>query len=391
MTYFRYEVADKKGRILSGTMQGQDAREIMLRLQERGYTVRGVGPAHAAPVREEAARRPATYVEQVKGKASEKDLYFFFSQLGSLLRAGVNPHESLDGIQARTRNGALRAAAAEMSQAAEQGVAISEVMRRHRAFPHHATAIIRAGEMSGQLPGSCDELAATFNDSMRYKRWFWFVKLISWQGLLAVFLVAPALPAFWATFQDAPTSSTGVVMGIGSHYLHGVLTVSLPLIVLVFGAYYGLMILLKTARGTLWKHRALLAIPGGIGARAASESQRVFLFVLRNLYSAGVAPKTAWETAAEAVPNAHYRAMLRKVGAEMSGEANIEHAASASGLFDQNEIAILQSGRQSGDMVGVLEHIRATYEQEFSHQDNRAKVFSWVRDTTVQRLLQSPV
>ena len=52
MPSFRYEVADQKGRVLTGTMDATTQHEVIERLREQGYIVRGIAsgtPVQAAP------------------------------------------------------------------------------------------------------------------------------------------------------------------------------------------------------------------------------------------------------------------------------------------------------------------------------------------------------
>ncbi len=357
-------------------MQADTQHEVVRRLQESGYTIRGVqstAQQQQRPVQEQPrviAHPPQDYV---KGRASDKDLFLFFSQLASLLKAGINPMDALGSLSQRTSKRVLKQAATEMSQAALNGYPISVVMERYQAFPGYAVGGVRAGELSGTLPDAALELAEQFGNSARYKRWFWLPRLGTWQAVFILTFGLPFAPSFWAGLQSGSLSFEGTISAMSKTYLHQLFTLSIPLTIGLFLAYYLLKWLLGGPSGTRLRHQWVLNTPYGIGRRASMESLRIFLSQLWRLNRAALPPSTAWNAAAGSVPNIVYRDRLLVAGAEIERGVGVPEAAQSSGLFTHDQISLLATGRQSGDMVAMLEHLKQMYDYEFEASEVQAK------------------
>jgi len=379
MIYFRYEVADKKGRVMTGTMEAATQRDVVARLQERGFTIRQVAEeapltrAHETPDLIEREHVPSTQPLRIKGKVRERDLYFFFSQLASLLRSGIAPVEAMHGLAQRANKPLLRRVAGEMESAAGQGAPMSSVMEQYECFPRYAIGLIRSGEMSGYLPAATQELADQLNASVVYKRYFWIARFFTWQGIAALALGVALPPAMFAALTEGGTTSAGAMGAFWSAFGKVVLTRSLPICGGVVLLYYVIKWALSGEWGAGLRHRVLLKMPYGMGRRAAAESIRVFLFSLRNLYAAAVPPTTAWRMAADTVPNTVYEERLQAAAQVMESGGNVDQAAFATDLLPYEYSSLLATGHQAGDMVGMLDQAYKYSCDEFKVADARAK------------------
>ncbi|MEW5883590.1 MAG: type II secretion system F family protein [Armatimonadota bacterium] len=291
--------------------------------------------------------------------ASDRDLGNLFKQLASLLRAGVSPADAHERVGSRIRHRALREACAEIAKATAEGKPTSETMARYvDLFPPHAVGMVRAAEYGGFLPEGYELLSQQFNDRASMNAWFYFVRWISYQGLIGVAIVVAAMSAFWKAFHAGGNFIGFFVQDLASR--------TLP-IVLVLAVFILLVRFLLHSHVTLaLRHRLVLRAPYGFGARARAEALHVFLWTLRNLAHSGIPPKTAWQLAAAATPNYDYARRLY-AAAEGPREAEpISEFVVRSELFDADYADMLSIAQQTGDVPGTLDRMLEITGEEYA-------------------------
>ncbi len=360
MGFFRYTAIDSSGKQMDGTISAADSAEAVRSLSGRGFRNVRVQSPDAAPQQTQLIRT---------GKASDSQLFYFFSQAASLTKAGINPHEAFHSIASRTSNRYLQRASEEISSASIEGGTISGVMAKYvDLFPHNAVGMVRAGEFGGFLPQALDQLAQHFSESASFKRWFWFLKLLSWQGLIAVALSLPLPSAFWAGLRIG--TSTGFLIA----YSKFLLFPTLPIMGVLFVIY--LLVRLRIARTeeTIRRHKFVLKLPWGLGARAKAESLTTFLWTLRNLSRSGIAPGTAWMLASGSVPNAAMAMQLAEAGKVRGGERPLSENFNEANLFPPDIVSLMQVGEHAGDVVGTLDQMVEGSFNEFLIEKARSRV-----------------
>lgn len=298
--------------------------------------------------------------------ASDRELGNFFKQIASLLRAGVNPADAHERVGARIRHRALRDACAEIAKATTEGKPASEVMARYvDLFPPHVVGMIRAAEYGGFLPEAYELLSQQIAERASLNAWFYFVRWISYQGLIGIAIVVAAMSAFWKAFHAG-----GNFIGF---FLQDLLSRSLPVVLVLALAILGVRLLLHSHATLPLRHRLILRMPYGFGARARAEALHIFLWTLRNLAHSGVPPKTAWQLAAAATPNCDYAQRLyAAAGGPREGEP-ISEFVLRSGLFDADYVDMLNIAQQTGDVPGTLDRMLEITGEEYAEGKAKAR------------------
>lgn len=100
-----------------------------------------------------------------KVKVKRQDLIDLFASFSTMLKAGVSLLETIHTIAQHTQNEGLKHVLTNIKADVEGGTSLSKAMSKHPSiFPHQVTSVIKAGEHSGQLP-------ATFNELRKYFTW----------------------------------------------------------------------------------------------------------------------------------------------------------------------------------------------------------------------------
>lgn len=364
MVYFRYTAIDANGKRLDGTIRARSESEAKGELAARGFTqVQLAGRERDGSSTSSAP--PVVYIRTAR--ARDSDLFFLFSQAASLIKAGFNPFDAFEQLSNRVHHKDLRRACREISEAANDGRRISDVMQAYiDLFPYNAVAMVRAGEYGGFLEEAFERLADHYADSTAFKRWFWITRLATWQGLIGLALATPVPIAFWTGLFAGNASS------LWSRYFSILFQYTLPIGGALFLLYYIIRSMLLRPEMTAFRHRFILRCPYGIGSRARSESLETFLWTLARLSRGGVAPGTSWTLAAASVPNAAMAQNLVAAGESLGAERPLSLAFSQTKFFPTDYDALIRTAEQTGDIVATLERMHSMTTEEFDQSRLKA-------------------
>lgn len=362
MAFFRYTATDSSGKQVSGSLKARSRNEAEQQLNARGFrNVSFEGP--------NGASQPVGAILRTK-PAQDDERSYLYSQAASMLRAGMSVNEAFTALANKVSNSNLREACRAIASAAREGRGASYVMERYvDLFPHNDVGMVRSGEYGGFLPEAFDYLARFYLESSAFKKRWFIVRRLLWRGFIGVALVAAIMDSFWTRIMQG-------LPGLGRQFLTNLLWPVLPCAAIALGGAYLFRNWLMSLHNLRLRHRLLLRVPFGIGERARQESLVAFLWTLRGLQAAGVAPSTAWALASASVPNAEMAVRLSEAGKAV-GEMPLSEAARRSGLFPHDYESMLATGEHSGDVVGALEMMTKVSSGAYLREKDEA--FSGVR------------
>jgi len=373
---YRYQAIDRAGRFQTGMVQAANRLEAQRLLQAQGYLVQQlvevrdpVGAHGRAPLQGASSHRTPLWES---ASVNDRVLSLFFAQLASFLQAGYTPADAFHHLSRRVLDERLQAACRELAGAAQRGGRISEGMARlPRLFPGFTVGAIRAAEMGGYLPNAASQLAYYFEERWRRRLWFWLPRLLLINGILVVPLLAPASAAFMQGLQRYSQSpSMNPVQAVLEAWGLLVLRYGVPfwlLVLLLWGVWW---VVTRSAQLERWRSAAALVVPylWGYSDWIRARALQMFVEHLGRLMNAAVMPGTAWELAASAVPNrAIAEGLLQvKLGYGDCPEP-LDTALARTGLFAPEEVSLLSTGVQTGDVVGMLGRLAQLYEARCEH------------------------
>jgi type II secretory pathway component PulF len=373
---YRYQAIDRSGRFQTGTVQAANPQEAQRLLQAQGYLVQqlvevrdhvgahGSAPLHGASSHSAPLWESATVNDRV--------LSLFFAQLASFWQAGYTPADAFHHLSQRVLDRRLQAACRELASMAQRGTRISEGMARFPTlFPGFTVGAIRAAEMGGYLPAAASQLASYFEERWRRRLWFWLPRLLLINGILVVPLLAPVSAAFMQGLLGYSQSpSVNPTQAVLEAWGLLVLRYGVPfwlLMLLLWGVWW---VLTRAARLERWRSAAALVVPylWGYSDWIRARALQMFVEHLGRLMNAAVMPGTAWELAAYAVPNRAIAERLLRVKLGYSDHPEpLDSTIARTGLFAPEEVSLLSTGVQTGDVVGMLGRLAQWYEARCEH------------------------
>ncbi|MEN3001369.1 MAG: type II secretion system F family protein [Armatimonadota bacterium] len=370
---YRYQAIDRAGHPQMGTVQADNPLEAQRLLQAQGYLVQQLVEVRvptsqqaSAAIAMPSAPTPAPALWE-SARVNDRVLGLFFAQVASFLKAGYTPADAFQHLSRRVHDERLQKACTELSRVAQRGGRISEGMAQFpHLFPAFTIGAIRAAEMGGYLPDAANQLADYFAERWRRRLWFWMPRLLLISGVIFVPLIAPASAAFLQglrLYADAPNLTTFEAVLIAWTKL--VLRYGVPfwlLVLLLMLVWYGLT---RSVRLERWRSAVSLMIPylWGYSDWIRARALQMFVHHLARLMNAAVMPATAWELAAHAVPNRAIAEGLLKVKFGHGEHSEpIDMLIARTGLFEPDEVSLLSTGVQTGDVVGMMNQLAQLYE-----------------------------
>jgi len=365
---FRYEIADRNGKVLSGVISAASEADARQRLISRGYRVLTIILSHqGTPRTPQKAATSGVALRKSRISVSPRELAVFFRSLEGFAHSGMTLYQALVEIEKRTPNRAMRKVALRMASRVEAGDRLSNAMMEFpRAFPPNVVGTISAAEIGGFLPAVLGDLAFTYELSERASsRWLRLAIRLGWLNAIGTLIVSPLVPTMF-------TPGVEDYQGWIAAYLHFTVSrIIMPIGVLVFGYHLLAAIFRQPAMRTL-RDALILKVPTH-GTRSRVQSLAMFLRILWRLQSAGILPIQAWEAASHAAENSVVASNLHAQVPTIRSGAPFSKAMAASGYFSADDVRVLTASELSGQTVLALERLCAQYEDAAKTWAARAK------------------
>lgn len=162
---YNYIALDKNGKKKKGTLEASSESRAYSMLQAQGLSPIKVMDKGKDILQAELK------IPGITPKASMKSLAVFCRQFSLLIRAGIPMLEALAISTEQTEHKVLKKSLGEVHDDVEEGMPLSNAMRKHpNSFPELLTSIVAVGEEGGFLDESLDSMAKTYKTELELKQ-----------------------------------------------------------------------------------------------------------------------------------------------------------------------------------------------------------------------------
>jgi type IV pilus assembly protein PilC len=370
---FEYEVADRAGALSRGRTQAENAADLILRFREQGRLVLAIRPAAG----EGALARAATLalgdsarstLRRLTSGVGLAALVLFTGQLAAMLGGGLHLVRILTSLAAETTNQKFRKVLTSVRDAITAGSSFADALGQ---FPHVFdrlyVSVVRAGELSGSLPGVLDTLTVylekTANLRRKVRGAIAYPTVILTVALGVVFImVVKIVPIFEGVYAranatlPAPTRTLIWVSGLVRYYTFTVLVLCMLGAIAVY-------IALQSDAGRRLFDRLKLAMPmfGSLIRKAIMARVCRTLAVLLN---SGIPLVEAMETVSRVAGNRIIEQALTDATRRMRDGGTIAATLRDTGEFPAMVIQLVATGEESGTLPTMLGKAALYYEQQ---------------------------
>ncbi|MFT3828728.1 MAG: type II secretion system F family protein [Opitutaceae bacterium] len=354
MRAYSYRAYDAAGRTITGSLEADGVEALENRLRAAGQWLLEAKEGRVernAPVSRLRLRRA--------------DVIGIFVQLTLLLRAGITLPNALQRLAEDNKGTRSGIVLATLLDQVSVGVPLHRAMAAYpRVFTPEVTAVVEAGEVSGQLPEVfaslqsyfewCDQLIADVRQALLYP----VIVLVAAVGLVLM-LFTVVVPKFVTLLTElaleVPTL-TRVVMGISRVLLQGwpallALAIALPV---------GLKLALRSPQFAIWLDRQKMELPV-FGSLVGMIALSRFSHNLALLYRSGIPLLRGLEICRNLVGNRAIAAAIGAVHESVLEGRPLSKSLAEHPVFPQTLVTMLATGETSGTLDVALQGIADYY------------------------------
>ncbi|GAB4318982.1 MAG: type II secretion system F family protein [Leptolyngbyaceae cyanobacterium] len=365
MPTFVARVQDARGAARKERIVADSLREARASLREKGLFVQELKQDDGLSLNFDLASIRDSFT-----KVTVKDKAVFSRQFAALVNAGVAMVRGLGVLSEQCQNPKLKKALLNVSSDVQQGINLSDAMRKHpECFDNLYTSMIQAGEVGGVLDEVLNRLAKLLEDVARLQNQI--KAAMSYPvtvGALAVLIffgmVRFLLPIFANIFKEIGVelpAFTQFMMNI-SYFVQDIKNVIFALVVVgvavfAFRQYY------KTRVGRETVDRMMLKLPlfGDLIQKTATAR---FCRTFGALTRSGVPILTCLEIVRDTAGNQIIANAVDEARREIQTGGMISIALQKEQVFPLMAIQMISIGEETGELDKMLAKVADFYEDE---------------------------
>jgi type IV pilus assembly protein PilC len=365
MPTFIAEVRDSKGNVKQEKIDAQTVESARTKLKTKYQFIQNIRPARSFDITKidlkdlEAAINPVT----VRDKA------VFSRQFAAMVNAGVAMVRCLTVLSEQCNNPKLRKVLAQVSIDVQQGINLSDAMRRHPdCFDTLYVSMVQAGEVGGVLDEVLNRLAKVLEDMSRLKNQVKGAMAYPVAvGILAILVFLGMtiflIPVFAGIFKGLGTELPGLTLFMLG--VSGVLTswmVLIPISVIA-GLIFGYTQYYKTKIGKLTMDRFFLKMPilGDLNEKSATAR---FCRIFGTLTRSGVPILNSLDIVRDTAGNQVIANAIEKSKLEVQQGGMLSNALQREKAFPSLAIQMISIGEETGELDTMMMKVADFYEDE---------------------------
>ena len=356
---YAYEVRDKQGKLISGTLEGDSEAAVVGKLRQMGYIV--------VKIKQKAQKSLSISFKSLK-RIKSKDLTIFSRQFATMINAGLSITKSLNILGEQTENSKLAEIILQIKQDVEGGRALSEALSKHpKVFPPIFVSMVRAGETGGILDDVLLRVAEHFEKEAslksRIKSAMAYPAAMSGFSFLIVFImitfVVPMFVNMFAQLGGTLPLPTRILLLV-SDTLRKFFLIWL---LLLAGSIFGFRKYGSTESGRYRIDSIKLKLPvfGKLSAKIAIAQ---FTRTFGTLVSSGVSILQTLEIVGEVAGNAVVARAVKKARSSIKEGETIANPLSQNPVFPPMVVHMISVGEETGSLDSMLNKIADFYDEE---------------------------
>jgi type IV pilus assembly protein PilC len=358
---------DTKGNPRKQKITAESPADARSTLRERGLFVQEI--TEERNIIERLNSIDVKEIQNVFAGVSVKDKAIFSRQFAVLINAGVAMVRGLGVLADQCPNPKLKKALQEISSDVQQGVNLSDSMRKHpRCFDTLYVSMVQAGEVGGVLDEVMNRLAKLLEDiarlqnqikaAMAYPMAVGFIAITVFLGM-TIFL----LPIFAGIFEELGAELppfTAFMMGI-SDLLRSPASLILVLAIILFIFAYRQYYSTRVGKETLDRFYLKMPLFGDLIQKTATAR---FCRTFGALSRSGVPILTALEIVRDTAGNQVIANAVDDARREVQAGGMISIALQREQVFPLMAIQMISIGEETGEIDTMLMKVADFYEDE---------------------------
>lgn len=360
-TTYAYKVRDKSGKVLSGTLDADNTALVANRLRQMGYVPISIDRKGQSVKRDIA-------IPGLSNRVKLKDIAIFSRQFSTMINSGLTLLRALSILVVQTESKYFSTVIDALRSDIQSGSSLSQAMGRHpKQFNRLYVAMIRAGEVGGNLDVTLNELATTIEkqvelrgkirSALAYPAMVLGLVICILTAML-VFIV-PIFKKMYDSLKGTLPLPTRILVKVSDIFVH-----AFPFVILtVVAAAFAYRRWVRTEPGRQTRDRLMLRVPifGGLSRKTAMTR---FSSTLATLLSSGVPVLESLDITAETVGNVVVADGVKAIAEGAKKGESMTRPLDDHPVFPPMVTQMMAVGEETGALDTLLRKVAAFYEQE---------------------------
>jgi type IV pilus assembly protein PilC len=366
MPKFNFNVRDRFGKNITGTVTMDSRDQLIERLRDQGYFVNKITEIGENTLYERLDR-----AIQRLSPIKLKDMSIFSRLMSTMINAGLPILRSLRIIVKQTENTHLAEILQNVAKMVEEGYSLSHAMGQHpKVFDVLMVNLIKSGEESGSLDIVLDRIAMDMEREIEIRQNVqagirYPIIILSAAALIVGLIMIFVVPKFVEIFRDMDATlptMTLILIKISNVVVHGAPFLIAIIFLLIIGSKYAS----NFPFFNRIKDNIQLRLPvfGFLLRRIAlSRFSRTFAILLKS----GVPIIKSLTVVEETVGNAVIAAAVAKAKISIKEGERISYPLEETGEFPPMVIDMISVGEETGSLDDMLQKISDFYDREVDY------------------------
>ena len=356
---FSYRVRDRKGKTVTGVMQGESAQTVSESLGKQGYFPMSVM---------ESKTFNFSFFDFLKPGVKKEDLNIFTRQLWTMQKAGLPLLSGLGSLREQASTQTFKKVIVQLIKDVEAGNSFSVALSQQpRVFEPVFVHMVRAGEASGKLDEIFFQLSemGQFETATKSKiRSATIYPIITLFSLMTAFVIVVTfvVPKFIGVFGKAdrvlplPTRILLAVNGlIRYHWLESIMA--------AIAAVFLFRFIVSTPVGRFQWDRLKLKFPV-IGKLVFFLQLSRFSRILAELLKTGVPILQSLQLVSDTLSNKVLERAVTTIQQSVNEGKGMSVAMKSTGIFTPMIVQMVEVGENSGRTDELLHYVSGYYEDQ---------------------------
>ncbi len=360
MPRFHYIAMAANGKKVKGVITAETPYSARKQLR-----VRGVHPTTVTETSSREVSKAALF--SIFARGGKRQIIDFTKQMATLLNSGIKLTEALSVLILQASNVRFKNAVSDIRDRVVTGESFTDALKDYSDyFDIIYVSMVHVGEVTGTLGGSFSSIANFMEKRQRVESkvvtaMVYPIVLILFCIVAILILTTTVIPKIASqiesTGQQLPWI-TRQLMGVGNLLTSWRL---LPVLLVVFGAVWGLKRFLKTQRGSYLRDKLILSLPL-FGPLIKQRVVARFASTLSTLLSSGLAMAESLRVVADVTGNTLMNRAVRQARERILAGADISTPLRDSGVIDPAIAHMVTVGEKSGELEKMLRDISENLE-----------------------------
>ena len=367
---FKYKAKDKEGKIIDSYFDSENKTDVESFLLNKSYEI--------ISIEEDKLSTSLGLTAASSGRMKAKDLNFFLMQLSTYVKSGIPLLDSMEILSRQAKNKSIQMTYQKIVFDLSRGVPFSECLEnRGKVFPKMLINMLKTSEMTGDLTGVLDDMAAYYKrqDSNRKQ----IINAMTYPSVLFVFAIAvltfvityvvPSFTSMYASTGSSLPKITLIIMNISNFVTKNWIYIIAIILVVVLT----FVILYKTSKTFKYGMQYFtMHIP--VVKDIIKYNQLVtFTSTFSTLIKHDVFITDSMEILSKITENEIYKKIINDAISNLSKGNGISVAFKGNWAFPETAYEMLLTGEKTGKLGEMMEHVSEYYQEEQTNIITRLK------------------